>query len=768
MRNFNPKWFSVMAVAAALYWIAAQVLTAEQWAAGIGPQVFESIRYACLFVGASLSGGAFIVSKLTLQKKEYDGFWPMSFATGALAFSLCLGWLGWLGFLHGTQIALPLAFIALGMPTLIERFPLPGPIEISRWQIPLFMFGGICVALILFQVLSPDNVNYDAQWYHLRAAERHAMAGKFVRTPEGDQLLSLPQLSSWLYTWAFLHNATIDQNVRLALMMELSVYLGTVALIPAFVRRLIPTASRGETAAAGVTLFLFPSIFIYDTGIMGGSDHIVAFWALSAMVCWFDARQSRSFASWVFFGLHATGFLAKYSSLYLLTGLIPVVLVDVFWRAQKRDAGRTFRLLAATASVALALTAPYWLRNIVWYHNPVYPLAHSVFPSTPWNSDAQAWLANYQDSVWGNNGSWQSRFLETVKAFYNYQTKPYTWDDFVAGQAVFGFSYFASLCVLVFLREHKRRLFLMAALIHIGIAVWFNTHQHHMRYLTVLMPLMAASASAVGVSFVSSSPRLGRLAIFCVFAAHVVLYADVPFRKTHRMAGRESTVGIGTNYIANHGPKSSRLSTYAPFDMLPPEAVVLIHGVVPPLGFPRRTVSDAVGFQFGINYSEWGSAAEIAKQLRFMGVTHLAWANSVEQADSIGGEALFQFFANQTTEQIAIAGFTVGELPTETIESGDSLLFVGCDAPLFETGLYSLKSLFPPVPPANYPWPKVPHESVPSGQDWRVLLPKASFVAIEPTCGSVEDTNFKLVVDQASLPVRIRHFIRVSGAEGKP
>jgi hypothetical protein len=749
--------------------VLQDILPYEKFADGIAPRFFHTLGFALLFVSASFCGGAFFVSKLTAQKENHDAFWALSFCTGALAFTLVVGWLAWASLLNQTELVVPLLFILLGLPSVVRRFSLRYRSAITSSQLPLLMFGGACVALLAVQLLHPDNVNHDARWYHLRAAERYAMAGSFVRTPEGDQLLALPQLSSWLYTWAFLHKFPIDEKVRLCFMLEFSAYLGTAALIASLVRRLLPTATIQDTAATWVALFLFPSIFIYDTGTMGGSDHVVAFWALSSVVCWFDARQSTNWKPWVLFGLHLCGLLAKYSSLYLLVGFVPMVLLDAWIRTSqskqgsfRRPKAHAFWLLSVMAATTVVLSMPYWLKHIIWYHNPVYPLANSFFPSTPWNPDVGAWMAFYKDSEWSNDGSWQNRFAETGKAMVNFQTRPYTWAHFVQGQPIFGFSYGVALCALVFVREFQRRLWMLVVLIQIGIAVWFNTHQHHMRYLTVLMPLMASIAAAVAVSLVKSFGFAGRISVAVVVMAHLILYADVPFRKTHN-AYHESTIGLGVSYVESRGPQSVQLNSLSALDALPPHAVVLIHGSFVALGLPRQTVSDFVSLQFGINYSYWGSQAEILKQLRLMGVTHLFWPATSEQVDSIGGEALFLGLAHQTLEQTTIAGHRVGELPNEVREIGDLILYGGCDRALHETGLYSLKALSSPAVPRDHPWPTFEHEKVPAGKDWRSLLNKASYVVLEPTCGSLDDANFEFVATQAGLPVSLRYFLRVTG-----
>ncbi len=749
------------AVAVALAIVFPTIVLFKPWTFGVGPRVLSSLWPSLLFVAASLAFGAFLVSNLSVRGLQHDAFWSLSFASGALAFTLAVGWLAWAQWLTNISLILPILFLAVGARASLARLQAVPPSFQLSGNTLLLMFGGVGVCLLFFQIFSPDGINYDAGWYHLRAAERYAMAGGFMRTPEGDQLLALPLLSSWLYTWGFLQPLAFEEKIRTCMMMELAVVLGTFALIPAMVRRFVPSLTVSETQTSWVAFLLFPSLFIYDTGIMCGGDHIVAFWAVASFLVWFDARQSTRVSQWVLLGFLLTGLLAKYTSLFFLAAFVPVMGIDTVMRHLKT--GRALKPLLWAAAVTLTLSMPYWLRNLVWYHNPAYPLLSSVFKSDPWTSDVAAQLLNFQDSPWSNEGSWQHRLVETVKALFNYQTKPYTWGDFVSDQPIFGFSYFVSLCAVPFLQNERRRLLLFAFITHVGIMIWFNTHQHHMRYLSVLMPLMAASAAATACAAQRRWPVVAKAVVALVITLHLVLYADVPFRKTHRMAGGESTVGLGANYLLNKGPPSGRLALFQPFSVLAPNAKVLLHGIIPPLGLPRQSVTDIIGLQFGISYSLNRTLNGVLSEVRKMGVSHLLWTSAVEQTDSIAGEALFQGLAAQTTERVSFNGFTAGELPLVAKEFSKPLLYVGCaQNPLMQTGLYRLEDLSKPAPPREYPWPQPAlQKMLNEGADWKSLVPEASVVVVETECGlTLEDAAFTHSAEQVGLPRRLRYYVR--------
>jgi hypothetical protein len=743
--------------------VAMWIYGMPSWAAGVGAALLSTVALAVLFAGASLSTGTWLM-RAAFPGPRVDGFWPLAFATGAAAFSLINGFGALVGVLGSAWFVLmPVAMIALGWRATVREWfsnhgTEPWAVRLSPLELIALVFGALCLALIALQPLNTDIVNYDAAWYHLRGAERYALAGRMMRMADGDMLLALPQTATWFYSWGFLWpTVTVNERVRLALFLELSTVLGTVALLPALVRALCPSLPRELTRLSWVAFFFFPSIFIYDTGVMGGADHVVALWATSAMLLFFLVRRARTLGAWALFGLHLAGLLAKYSSLYLLGPLALVVAVD--WARTPRKLGPI-----VAACLALVLTSPYWLRNAVFYGNPVYPAANRIFHGTPWNDDAEAWQANYKESThFSPSGTAASRLRETAQALVSWPTRLNTWGDMTGQQPIAGPAYLLSLLALPFLRDRRGRLILLAFIVHAGIAIWFNTHQHHMRYLTVLMGLMAAGTAAVAISLWRTRSLLARGALVAVVGWHVPAFADMPFRKTHRMAGGQSTVGLAAEFLASHA-RSPRLARWEGVGKsLPPSAVPLVHGTAPHLGLGRQSLTDVTGLQFGINYGRWGGERAVLEQLRKMGATHLVWGWSSEQSDSVTGEATFLGLASQVVEKQVVGGLNVGELPQEARDIGEGILYLGCNH-LFENGLYTRAALTVPVPPWYHPFPH-PEPVAKVEGDWHALLSRASYVAIESACqlGDPPTAEFTYMNQQVGFPSSLNHWVRTAG-----
>ncbi len=767
----RPRWgaglLSLGALGAGAYGVAVAAL--PLWVNGLGPRLWSTWWFLATFVLATVSFGQFIVRRCS--KTPRDGTWALSFSAGTIVFAAAIGLFGWLGWIGWPFFwLLPLTMTLVGLPALRDalveahaawRTSSPfSPIEFVA-----LLFAGACLGLLLLQVIAPDNVNYDSVWYHLRAAERNALANAIVRTPEGDMLLALPSATSWLYTWAFLApQFSTEDKIVLALHLEFSVFIGTMAFIPALVRALVPAVKRTATRMTWVALFFFPSVFIYDTGLMGGADHMVALWAGAVVLAWIQARERDDASSWVLLGVQIAGLSAKYSSIYLLVPFIPAMLGDAVWRGRAKGLFPSLRNLFVAAGVTLVLTAPYWLRNWVWYHNPVYPSANSLFPSTPWNEDAKAWQDFYALSnvftVQVSSGAY--RLESTLASLFDYQQRIYGWRDMMGDQSVMGSGYWLSMLVLPFLPE-RRRLFALAVLLNLGIAVWFNTHQHHMRYLTVLTPLMAAGMAATALSLwdMGWPSRVGVLGIVVLL---VSAYADVPFRKTHRMSRHSSPVENAGEYIATRGPQSTRVKTWREIGLeLPPQARPLVHGIEPHLGLPRLTVTDAIGLQFGINYARAGSVGAAWKLLRGMGVTHLIWSGDVEQPDSIAGEAIFMALAKSTVNQKVLHGLHLGELTADEppAEPGTHVVYIGCNEQ-WKTGLYLLATLAEPLPPMHYPWPALSAVEPLTNATWvsAVSDERVGWVVQEESCQQAAPAGFVSMGRQRGSPSYWRYFVR--------
>jgi hypothetical protein len=476
---------------------------------------------------------------------------------------------------------------------------------------------------------------------------------------------------------------------------------------------------------------------------MGGADHVAALWAPLAVLSWFQARERGDGKSWVSFGINLGGLaLAKYTSVLLVGPLIGITVLVAALGLRGR-VGRWQRLQGPVVAglAALVVTSAHWLRNLVFYGNPVYPLAAKVFPTHPWTQDSAVWHVRYSRELFvPTDGTLMLRLEDTLRALWNYHLELYTWEDFTQRLPIFGSLYAVSLVVLPFLRG-ARRLWLVALVTHVGIAIWFNL-AHQLRYLTIFVPVMGAACAVTAAELWRWKHLATRLVVVAVVCAQLVVAGDVPFAPTHRMNGafaplERVIVFLGRGLMERNLERFNVFQDWEQIGQkLPPSARILVHSMGPSLGVNHVTYNDTPGLEYGLNYAELGSVKAIVEKLREYGVSHVAWREYIGQNESVAGELLFLTMvstATQADERVVMHGWTVAALQEEApVEPSATVLYVGCGTN-YENGLYPLKALGLPVAPSNVDqtWSTPTERGEP-----RELVARANYVVHEQTCST--------------------------------
>jgi hypothetical protein len=370
-----------------------------------------------LFSAACLSTGL-RVAKLFLPPPPVLGErLTLGFALGVLVFALGV-FLGGLFGLYGRIFffLLPGLMIAVGARSGFRelrqasrhlrrfgaRLIMPrGPVEAGAAL--LLVLGLIGVYLL---VMTPLNVGGDSYWYHLPIAEYYVAHGGIRRFTEGWYVGAYLQLASLLYTWAFQSPGTLYHHIALSSHLEWALFLATLAGVGTLARRLLG-GTRVPYAAAVV--FLFPGLFLYDSSLITGADHVHAFWApalglaLIRLGKRFEPREA------VLAGLLTAGpLLTKYQGILLFTPV--ALLVLLLWVRTRR--ARPALLWALTLLLA---TSTHWLKNWIFYGDPFYPLLHAILPSHPFHPGADVLLASeYWNGQFILKGTFWENLLETV------------------------------------------------------------------------------------------------------------------------------------------------------------------------------------------------------------------------------------------------------------------------------------------------------------------------------------------------------------------
>ena len=724
--------------------------------------------YAALFSSACLAAGLRVLGFILPYPPRVGERLTLGFALGVLVFALGLFVIGLVG-LFGRIFffAWPAALLVFGGPQLWRslrraRAHLQPPF--MRLLLPRGGIESLAAALILIsalaiylQVLTPQNVSYDAGWYHLPIAEQYAATGAIRPFAEGWYLGAYPQLSSLLYAWAFQSPGDLFDHQALASHLEWALFLATLPSISALTRKLLFPV---RTPFAAAVLFLFPGIFLYDSNLNTGADHILAFWAPALGIALFRMGRAFSVREGILGGaLLGAAVLTKLQACYFV---VPSALFVLVLASRARRLGPAL----AWGMTALTISSAHWLKNWICYGDPLYPMLHGVFPSHPFHPET---TAEFERAFWPEGfalkGTLFERIVETLKALVTFSFVPHNWGSFHGDTPVFGSLFTLTAPMLLYFRR-TWKLGLFAIAIHIGIAVWFIT-THQDRFLQALLPWMAASTAAILV-LAWREGRWIRVGVAALVAAQFVWGADVYFFRTHAMIGDAPLKALIEFVGAGHRKEyQSRFHVHDEMrkigQAMPTGAKVLVHNSRDRLGLGVAAVTDESGWQGAIEYLDLSAPRAVGQMWRELGITHVLWRteHSDMSPQDLAREAVFARAIHAMGDgapQVS-GGWRIAKLRPNLPESPDMtsalrIAWLGCggDPP---TGIYAPHGLVPRVPGRMLKVEQLvtdPQTAL-SGVDALVLRPSCDYAAkVKPTI----ETKFNLYTTAGDVGLWIK------------
>jgi hypothetical protein len=603
----------------------------------------------------------------------------------------------------------------------------------------------------------PDNASYDARWYHLAIAEHYAAAGGIIRSVEGNVTVTIPQLTSVLASWAFcIPWGGLFDRYELAAHLEFVILLGTLPGVVALVRHLVPGVSARW---AWLAMLAFPSLFVYDSSLHGGADHVAALFAIPAYLSLLRAWSALRWRACLLLAISVSGLLmSKYTAAAAAAGPVLVVTLRGVWLviSQLRLRPRRFdalRNLGLTLGAGLLLTTPHWLKNLIWHGDPLYPILHRYLKVRPWNDEGDFFFAVYQEQQFVPTGTLQHKLIGMLKALYDHSYALYNWSDFHGHYPVFGSLFTFSLVALPFLRGTGRT-WALVALTHLGIVVWYWVSNAE-RYLQCLLPWMAAAVAGIGIlAWRSGWPA--RLGVVGLAGLQLVWGSDMIFWPLHRMTGK-SPVGLANDFFAR-GYGNGGESRTKPFEDfaalgrgLPPRSKVLVHHEHLHLGLGTMVVSDSTRMAYGINYGALGSPAAVHALFRSYGITHVVWEpRAIYGDESVAGDLVFHTYAASWQNVGKSGSRHVAALPAEAPEPREATAFVFYCGGSYTSGLYPLSALRLSTYPlrgkvTRFPVPQQPYtEGDP--------VPSAGYAIVNEGCPNAPRMKgYRVVATQGSV-----------------
>jgi hypothetical protein len=610
------------------------------------------------------------------------------------------------------------------------------PLErLVRWAVATF--GVVCLGLLYLSILTPDNASFDAIYYHMGLAEQYAVRGGIFAPPDGWLVEALPLLASTLYSWAFIFPSNdLFDAMMVCAHMEFVVFLTTLACLPVVVRCLVP---RARAAGTWVAMFLFPVLVVYDSGLHSANDHIAAFWALPMWVAAFRGWRRLEPGRLALFAVAAAGaLLTKYQCASLVLAPALALLGRAVWLGVRQRSLRAPQSLAVALLVGFVAAAPHWLKNWVWFGDPLFPALHAYLDVHPWYPGAGEIVEwNYRRLMPRPQGTMREQITQILRGSVAYAFKPET--GFHRDWPVFGALFTLSLTWLVFLRR-TGRLWALAAATQCGICFWYF-FAYYERYLLPLVPWMAAVVAGA-ILLVARRGWPARAGLAALVGLELVWGGDVYFiphwlMKTSRIGATASL--LGTGYRGDLAAREQFRSPHKEIgEALPEEATILLHEHHLRLGLARPVYTDFAGFQTGISYQHMTSAREVYDLYRRLGVTHVVWENQRSaRVDSLAGDLRFwQFSSQHTLDHRRFGILTVGKMPSEppaapAPDHVDQVAYLSCDEP-YAPGRYPLSQLNTHVGDGRYVPPALPAPT--DRGELAAFSGDADFLVVGPRC----------------------------------
>jgi hypothetical protein len=353
------------------------------------------------------------------------------------------------------------------------------------------------------------------------------------------------------------------------------------------------------------------------------------------------------------------------------------------------------------AAAGLVLTSPHWLKNWVWYGDPLFPYLHHWFGNR-WPAEArevfQDWFLDVNMGAWRPQGTLVERLGATFRGLLSYSFEPHDWPRFHGKRPIFGSLFTLLVPCLPFLKA-RARLWMLFFAGHVAIFVWFWS-AHVDRYLQVALPWMAASVAAALI-LVWRSGVPARLAAAALVGLQIVWGGDVYFLPAHAMMGATPAIKVSELLAMGQARKyDERLRVpdglFRFGEQLPENARVLMHEENRRLGVFRPVVSDFRPWQFGLTYAQFESPRTLHDRLVDWGITHIIWREATSRGyDSLGSDLrFFEYVTQWAPPPQRVGGRAVSTLAPSPPASKDSnvVAYLGCRS-FYQRGLHQVADL---------------------------------------------------------------------------
>jgi 4-amino-4-deoxy-L-arabinose transferase-like glycosyltransferase len=377
---------------------------------------------------------------------------------------------------------------------MVRRPNLPALTPLETALAGLLAFAAL---LTLANCLAPITAT-DALVYHLNIPKIYTAAAGLVKMPY-NVYANMPHYGEMLY--ALFYVLAGETGARLA---YFAVVVGATLAVYVLARRFAPR----NLAMGAAAVFLVQPLVI-DGRIVCNVDVLLAYFYISAIVLLLDGLSNEAHLRQVLpVGLVA-GFMlgVKYTAIAPVVSLVALPLVA----SARRPA---FKPLMLAGLVALAVFAPWLVKNEAYVGNPFYPVLERTFDGANWDPVQETELVR-----WQRNMGMGRDFSKYLALPFNVSTR---------GKPAMNYMFFDGtltplvliLFPLVFLRRSKKVLTL-AAMAAALFLFWSATSQQ----LRFLLPAVALGAALGAAGLAHLATGAGPRAVCVVLGLAVIVMA---------------------------------------------------------------------------------------------------------------------------------------------------------------------------------------------------------------------------------------------------
>jgi hypothetical protein len=521
-------------------------------------------------------------------------------------------------------------------------------LQALKWDEGAWVFYLLLLfALTFCLTLAPPSGNdYDSLTYHLAVPAQYLRAGKVIELPF-DHHSYFPFTLEMLYT--------LGLAVRGAVFAKLFHWL----MLPIGALALVAIGRRAHSTRAGlVAAALYSSMpMVLQEASTAYIDLGFAAFAFLAILC-FVGYPSRSRGENLWWSGAFCGFClgTKYFG-WLFFGFLGLWLLSELIRGTKNDAAPklSWRHLAVFALPALLLGVPWYIRNVMWVGNPVFPFAYSVFGGAGWTS-SMAVKYDESQAIYGFGKS----LADLVLLPWRLAMTPLNagvFDSGVKGQPLWpllpgpvageqlgifevpglfinvfpGPVLFALGIPALFMKGKPREIGLCAFFFGFLWLFWALTSQQ-IRYL---LPGLGLLALVAGWGAVEMAPRLRMARV----VGGVCLVLWLGFAPAITLWRARDTFPVLTGAMSSEQYLRRSFSGYDAMSYAnastPKEAKFAVYGEPRCFYLDRAYFWADEGHNTLVNYAQLKDGAALAKALSSLGATHVLW--NVEPGRNGGG-----------------------------------------------------------------------------------------------------------------------------------